>query len=122
MLAAAGHTTVLVPIRGQGHFGLISVIILLVLVALFAADAAGIVFVVRRNRRLTRPGRLLVGIVAVWTVAAAIAVFVQELQPGDDWWGAFVSSSFIVLYGLVACGVVFLVDSLVRRLRRRVIA
>lgn len=114
-------TSTLVAVHGH-RSGLLTVIALVALVLLFAIDAGGVLIVVRWNRRLTRPGRVLVGIVSLWTIVVAAAVFVQELRPGDDWGGALVSTAFIVLYGLIGCGVVFLADPFARQFRRRVIA
>jgi hypothetical protein len=115
LLAERGRV---VALRVQSHSGLVGAFIVLVLVALVAAEAAGVVYVVRRTPRLTRPARFLVVIVGVWTILAAGTVFVQDLRPAHDWGGALVSGFFIVLYGLIGCGVVLLVDAFVKRLHQ----
>lgn len=94
------------------------VILVLLLAALLLADFGGTVLAVRGFGRLSRFGKVLVVAGALYTGLASVTVFVQELSPARDWWGAFVSSAFIVLYGVVVCGVVFVLDASAKRLRR----
>ena len=113
-------TKVTVAVSGHGHFDLISLIILLALLAVFALDVAGVIFVVRCNNRLSRAARGVVGGVSALTVFVATALFLQDV--GDrgvgDWSGALATSAFVVLYGLIVCVAIFVLDSVIKRLRR----
>jgi Na+/melibiose symporter-like transporter len=89
----------------------------LLLVAIVGILIAGVSVVARAAKRMSRPGRIVVGLVAVWTVGAAITVFVDADRPTGDWRGGVVAGSFVVLYGLVAAGIVWVVDKAAKRLR-----
>ena len=76
-----------------------------------------IVLIARATRRMSTPGRIIVGVVAAWTIFSAIAVFLDAYRPTGDWGGSIVESGFVVVYGLVAAGLVLAIDKGVRRLR-----
>jgi len=107
--------TTSLQVSATHHSGLIGLVILLVLLAVLALDIAGVVLVVRRNRQLSRAARIVIAVVSAWTLVVALILFVQN---AGDVGGAIVTSAFVVLYGLIGCGVVFLVDAVVRRIRR----
>jgi hypothetical protein len=90
--------------------------VVLVYVALLAVLITAIVLISRAATRMTKPGRIIVGIVAVWTIFAAIAVFIAS-RPTGDWVGGFVESGFVVVYGVVAAAIVLAIDKVVRLFR-----
>jgi hypothetical protein len=92
-----------------------SLIGLAILLALLAADIGGVIFVVRRNNRLSRAARGAVGGVFVLTVIWAIVFCVQD---AGDWGDVVVTNAIAVLYGLIGCGAIFCLDWVVGRLRR----
>jgi hypothetical protein len=89
----------------------------LVYVAILGILIAGVTVMARAAGRMSRPGRIVVGLVAVWTIGVSIVVFLDAYRPTGDWRGGFVEVAFVVLYGLVAAGVVWAVDKTARRLR-----
>jgi hypothetical protein len=95
--------------------GLIGLVVLFVVIAVFALDVAGVILVVRRKSRLRRAARGAIGGVAVLTVTAGIVIFFQN---ASDLVGSAAVSAFVVLYGLIGCGAIFVLDSVVRWLRR----
>ena len=107
--------TAWVTLHLDRQVGWLGAIVLIVLVAVLVLDIAGVVFVVRRNRRLSRAARVVVAVIAAWTLVVAAVLFVQD---ASDWRGAFWTDAFVVLYGVIGCGVVFGVDAVARRLRQ----
>jgi hypothetical protein len=95
--------------------GLIGLVILLVFVAVFVLDVAGVIFVVRRNNRVSGAARGAIAGVSALTVIAGIVIFIEN---ASDWGGAAAVSLFVVLYGLIGCGAIFVLDAVVRWLRR----
>jgi len=69
----------------------------------------------RAAKHMSKPARIAVGLVAVWTVAFAIVAFLDGYRPTGDWGGALVEAAFVVLYGLVAATVVWAVDKTAKR-------
>jgi hypothetical protein len=66
---------------------------------------------------MSKPARVVVALVAVWTTAGSILVLLDLYRPTGDWRGSLVSACFVVLYGLVAAGVVWAIDKTAKRLR-----
>ena len=89
----------------------------LVYVAVLGVLLAGVVFIARAATRMSRPGRLVVGLVAVWTIGVSIVVFLDAYRPTGDWRGGLIEVAFVVLYGLLAAGVVWAVDKTARWFR-----
>jgi hypothetical protein len=92
-------------------------VVVLVYGAIVALLIAAVVLIVRAAPRMTKPGRIIVAIVGAWTIVAAIGVFLDAYRPTGDWGGSIVESGFVVVYGLVAAGVVLAIDKVVRRIR-----
>jgi FtsH-binding integral membrane protein len=91
--------------------------VVLVYVAILGILFAGVWVVARAVRRMSKPARIVVGLVAVWTLVVGVVVFLDAYRPTGDWLGGLVSVAFVVLYGLVAAGIVWVVDATVRRFR-----
>lgn len=89
----------------------------LVYVAIFGSLIAGVWVMARAARRMSRPGRIVLGLVAAWTSVVAVVVFRDTYRPYGDWRGGLVSVAFVVLYGVAAAGVVWAVDRAARRFR-----
>ncbi len=98
--------------------GWVRPLVIFAIVVYLGLLVAGIAFVARASSGLGRAGKIAVGIVGLWTVVGAVAAFL-DLYHGSDWAGSALSSSFIVVYGLVGAGVVLAIDWTARRLRRR---
>lgn len=81
--------------------------------------AVGVVLVARVRKNLSRPGRIVVAVITVWTAVVATVVFLDDVRHWGDWGGGGFQAGFIVLYGLVGCAIVWAVDTGVRTLRRR---
>jgi hypothetical protein len=71
---------------------------------------AGIRIAIRGAKGMSRPGRIVVVLVAVWTIGGAVVGFVDVYTPTGDWRGGVVEASFAALYGLVAAGIVWAVE------------
>lgn len=78
---------------------------------------AGIWVMACAARRMSRPGQIVVGLVAVYALAGAVVAFLDGYRPTGDWRGGVVEGAFIVLYGLVATGIVWAVDKAATRFR-----
>jgi hypothetical protein len=89
----------------------------LLIIAYLVILIAGVRVVAHAATRMSRLGRIVVGLVAVWTIGGAIATFLDAYRPTGDLGGSFVEASFIVLYGLVAAGIVLAVDKTAKRFR-----
>ncbi len=98
--------------------GWVRPLVIFAIVVYLGLLVAGVAFVVRASGRLGRAGKIAVGIVGLWTVVGTVAAFL-DLYRGSDLAGSALSSSFIVVYGLVGAGVVLATDWTARRLRRR---
>ena len=90
-------------------------------VALVYLAILGILFawgtgMARAATRMSRPAKIVVGLVAVWTVAFAIVAFLDGYRPTGDWGGSLVEAAFAVLYGLVAATIVWAVDKTAKRI------
>jgi hypothetical protein len=66
---------------------------------------------------MSQAGRIVVGLVAVWTIAGAAVTFLDAYRPARDWGGSVAEASFVVLYGLVAAGIILAVDRTAKRFR-----
>jgi len=66
---------------------------------------------------MSKPGKIVVGLVAVWTGIFAVVAFLDAYRPTGDWRGGVFEGSFTVIYGLVAAGIVWGVDKTARRIR-----
>jgi hypothetical protein len=91
--------------------------VLLVCVAILSLLITGVWVMARAARRMSRPGRIVVGLIAVYALVGAVVAFLDAYRPADDWRGGIFEASFIVLYGLVAAGIVWAVDKAAKRLR-----
>ena len=89
----------------------------LVYVAILGILTAGVWVIARAAKRMSRPGRIVVGLVTVWTIGVSIVVFLDTYRPTGDWRGGLVTVAFVVLYGLVAAGIVWAVDKTASRFR-----
>jgi hypothetical protein len=89
----------------------------LLYLAILGSLSAGVWVLARAARRMSRPGRIVVGLVAAWTSVVAVVVFLDTDRPYGDWRGGLASVAFVVLYGLIAAGIVWAVDRTARRLR-----
>jgi hypothetical protein len=121
MVVAASHPHKLVLLgTAHGHFVhalLPGWVVVLVYAALLAILVAGVWVVSRAAKRMTRPGRIIVAVIALWTIWDAVVVFLDAYRPTGDWGGGIVEAAFIVVYGLVAAVIVLGVDKGVRRFR-----
>jgi hypothetical protein len=88
-----------------------------VYVAVLSGLVAGVWVMARAAKRMSKPGKVVVGIVAVWTLVASVPVFLDAYRPTGDWRGGLFEVAFVVLYGLVAAGIVWAVDKTARRFR-----
>jgi hypothetical protein len=122
LLAASSPRKVIVLSGRFSHALVPTWAVVLVYVAVLAVLIAGVVLIARAAPRMTKPGRILVGIVAAWTIIGAIAVFLDAYRPTGDWGGSIVESGFAVLYGLVAAGIVLAIDKIARRFRAASVA
>jgi hypothetical protein len=91
--------------------------VVLVYVAILGLLITGVWVMARAARRMSRPGRIVVGLIAVYALVGAVVAFLDAYRPTGDWRGGIVEGSFIVLYGLVAAGIVWAVDKAAKRLR-----
>lgn len=91
--------------------------IALIYTAYFGIVITGVVVIARATTRMTRPGRIVVWLIASWASVGAIAAFLDAYRPAGDWLGGALEGSFIVLYGLVASAIVWAVDRGVRHFR-----
>jgi len=89
----------------------------LLLLAYLVILIAGVRLMARTAKRMSKPGRIVVGLVAVWASAFAIVAFLDAYRPTGDWRGGAVEASFAVVYGLVAAGIVWAVDTTAKRFR-----
>ena len=89
----------------------------LVYVAILGVLVAGVWVMARATKQMSMPGRIVVGLVAVWTLGAAVPVFLDAYRPTGDWRGGLVEVAFVVLYGLVAAGIVWAVEKAAKRFR-----
>ena len=90
---------------------------MLLYVAILAAVIGGVVLIARAATRMSRPARIIVAVIAMWTIFDAIGAFLNGYQPNGDWVGGLWASAFEVLYGLIAAGIVLAVDTVVKRRR-----
>jgi hypothetical protein len=65
---------------------------------------------------MSRPGRIVLLLIAVATVGAALAAYFVYRNSTDGQGGAL--WGILILYGLVGAGIVWGVDAAVRRFRR----
>lgn len=120
MVLAMSHAHHSVQI-GLAHGHLVHLLpawaVALVYAAYLAIVITAVVAMARATTRMSRPGRIFAWLIAAWAIAAAIAVFVDAYRPTGDWKGGALEASFVVVYGLVASGIVWVVDTGVRRFR-----
>src|SRR5262249_51849955 len=81
--------------------------------------AVGVVLVARGRKNLSRLGRSAVTLIAVSTAIRATAVCLADVGHWSEWGGGAFHGAFIVLYGLIGCGVVRALDTAARSVRRR---
>jgi hypothetical protein len=121
MLLAASHPSRVDSVTGVGNGHVVYAFpgwaLALAAVVILGLLTAGVWVMARAAKRMSRAGRVVVGLVAVWTVGFAIVAFLDAYRPTGDWRGGVVEGSFAVLYGLVAAGVVWAVDRASKRLR-----
>jgi len=89
----------------------------LLILAYFVILVAGVWVIARAAKRMSKPGRIAVGLVAVWTIGGATVTSLDAYRPTGDWRGSVVAASFVVLYGLVAAGIVWGVEKTSKRFR-----
>jgi hypothetical protein len=94
----------------------------LVYVAILSLLFTGVWVMAGAARRMSRPGRIVTGLIAVYVLFGAFVAFVDAYRPTGDWRGGIFEGSFIVLYGLVAAGLVWAVDKAAKRLRAHSLA
>ena len=107
-----------VTLHGNGHAIIPAWAWALLVLEYLGLLIVGVVVVVRATRRMSRPATIVVGVLGVWTIAGTIAVFL-DLDRSGDWRGGALSSSFVVVYGVVGAGVVWAIDRAVNLLSRR---
>ena len=86
-------------------------------VAILGVLVAGVWVMARAAKQISKRGRIVVALVAVSTLGAAVPVFLDAYRPTGDWRGGLVEVAFVVLYGLVAAGIVWAVERAAKRLR-----
>lgn len=91
----------------------------LAIAAILGLLVAGVWFMARAARRMSRAGQIVAGLVAVYTFVGTVVAFLDAYRPTGDWRGALVEGAFLVLYGLVAAGIVWAVDKGAKRFRAR---
>lgn len=118
MLVAASHPHEWLVLHGHVIHGLLPRwVVVPGYVALLAMLVTGVWFVARAAKRMTRPGRIIVAVIALWTAVAAVVAFLDGYRPTGAWGGGTFEAAFMVVYGLVAAAVVLGVDKSVRRFR-----
>jgi hypothetical protein len=118
----SSHKVLVVTGTDQAHLAHVHALLPLwavavVYLAILGLLIAGVLVMARAAKRMSRPGRIIVGLIAAWTIVGAIAVFLDAYRPTGDWGGSAVQGLFLVLYGLFAAGIVWVFDSAARRLR-----
>ena len=89
----------------------------LLIVAYLVILSTGVWVTACAAKRMSKPGKIVVGLVAVWTGIFAVVAFLDAYRPTGDWRGGVFEGSFTVIYGLVAAGIVWGVDKTARRIR-----
>lgn len=121
MVLATSHLHKLYSTGGTDHLRLVHAgpgwAPALVIVAILGLVLAGIWVMARAARRMSRPGQIVVGLVAAYALAGAVVAFFDGYRPTGDWRGGVVEGALIVLYGLVTAGIVWVVDQTATRFR-----
>jgi len=122
LLATPPHKVVVVTGSDRAHLAHVHAFlplwaVALVYLAILGLLIAGVMALARDARRMSRPGRIIVGLIAAWTIVGAIVVVLDAYRPTGDWGGSAVEGLFVLLYGLVAAGIVWAVDRVATRLR-----
>ena len=124
MVLATAHPHKLYSTGGSAHLHLVSStsawwspLLLVAILGFVGLVIAGVWTIARAAKRMSRPAKIAVGLVAVWTTVFAIVAFLGAFRPRDDWRGGVLEASFAVAYGLVGSGIVWAVDKAAKRLR-----
>jgi len=124
MVQATAHPYKLYSTGGTDHLHLVnaapawaSALLIVATLGFVGLVIAGVWVMARAAKRMSRPAKIAVGFVAVWTTVFAMVAFLDAYRPSGDWRGGVVEASFAVLYGLVGSGVVWAVDKAAKRLR-----
>jgi hypothetical protein len=121
MLLATSHPRKVVEVVGtdQRHvvYAFPAWAVVLVYVVVLGILIVGVLAVSRAAKRMSKPARIVVALVVVWTIVGATAVFLDAYRPAGDWGGSAVEGLFVVLYGLIAAGIVWAVDRAAKRCR-----
>jgi hypothetical protein len=89
----------------------------LVYIAILGVLVVGVRVMARAAKQMSKPGRIVVEVAAVWASVFAIVAFLDAYRPTGDWRGGLVEVAFVVLYGLVAAGIVWTVEKAAKRFR-----
>lgn len=124
MVLATAHLHRLYSTGGTDHLHLVnaapawaSALLIVATIGFVGLVIAGVWVVARAARRMSRPGKIAVGLVGLWTTVFAMVAFLDAYRPNGDWRGGVVEASFAVLYGLVGSGIVWALDKAAKRLR-----
>ena len=124
MVLATAHPHKLYSTGGTDHLHLVnaapawaSALLIVATLGFVGLVIAGVWVMACAAKRMSRPAKISVGLVAVWTTVFAMVAFLDAYRPNGDWRGGVVEASLAVLYGLVGSGIVWAVDRAAKRLR-----